>query len=442
MAVLYRVPGWIFLIAACGMTEPAGHDLMITLYNHPDHVAGDTSNADMLLVQDGDGLWAGVTGQAGVYHIHLTSDRYGVAVGCQNGTPTTTSFVDIRERTVADGLALDELSCTSSPFEAEVDIDVRGIGPGQSAMISVAGNAQVVTQDTTLHLGAVRGPSELLGALTDASGRMVKVVRGPSFEAAGVQSQSIDFTAAGFTAVDHGLSVALAPGDRAKVTTWLVASSDMYPLQAGAAIGASGAYQIAPGLLHDGELFEVSVQVGDRIASFEGRAPDVQQLELPPGLAVSAPMVQVVPYPRPVFSFPAAPDDLPVEAYSFTASTDDAVADNHVSWLVDLSTSWLASTRAQDYAIPDLAYAQNFSPGFPLAGHQPIHWELTWIESSAPDPGEGRITRESTVSGDLPATLPPAASVSPRAITALQADRAAMLQRIRRSHLAMRPRVE
>lgn len=442
MAVLYRVPGWMFLIAACGMTEPAGHDLVITLYNHPDHVAGDTANADMLLVHDGDGLWEGVTGQAGVYHTHLTSDRYGVAVGCTNGTLAAMPFVDIRERTVADGLALDELSCTSNPFDAEVDIDVRGIGPGQSAMISVAGNAQVVTKNTTLHLGAVQGPSELLGVLTDASGRIVKVIRGPSFEAVGVQSQSIDFTAAGFTGVDHDLSVALAPGDRAEVATWLVASSDRYPLQAASTIGASGAYQIAPGLLHDGELFEVSVQVGDRIASFEGRAPDSLQLELPPGLAVSAPMVQIVPYPRPVFSFPAAPDDLPVEAYSFTASTDDAVANSHVSWLVDLSTSWLASTRAQDYAIPDLAYAQNFSPRFPLAGHQPIHWELTWIESSAPDPSDGRITRESTVSGDLPAALPQAASRPPPVITAFQAGRAAMLRGIRHPHPAMRHRVE
>ncbi|HEX8111926.1 MAG TPA: hypothetical protein VF516_29540 [Kofleriaceae bacterium] len=410
MAVLYRVPAWIFWIAACGMTEPAGHDLVITLYDHPDHVAGDTSNADMLLVHDGDGLWAGVTGQAGVYHIHLTSDRYGVAVGCKTGTLATTSFVDIRERTVADGLVLDEPSCYPNSFEAEIDIDVRGIGPGQSAVISVAGNAQVVAKDTTLHLGAVRGPSELLGTLTDAGGRIVKVIRGPSFEAAGVQSQSLDFTTAGFTPVDHGLSLALSPGDRAKLATGLIASSDMYPLQMGAAIGASGAYQIAPGLLHDGELFAVSVQVGDRIASFEGKAPDVGQLELPPGLAVSAPMVEIVPYPRPVFSFPPAPGDLPVEEYSFTASTDDAVANHHASWRVELSTSWLAATRAQDYAIPDLAYAQNFSTRFPLAGHQPIHWELTWIESSAPEPSEGRITRESTVSGDLPATLSPAAS--------------------------------
>lgn len=414
MAVLYRVPGWMLLIAACGTTEPAGNDLVITLYNHPDHVAGDTSNADMLLVRDGDGLWEGVTGQAGVYHTHLTSDRYGVAVGCATGTLTAMSVVDIRERTLADGLALDERSCDPDPFEAEVDVDVRGIGPGQSAVISVAGNAQVVGKDTTLHLGAVRGPSELLGALTDASGRIVKVIRGPSLEAAGGQAQAIDFAAAGFTPVDHALSLALAPGDQAKVATWLVTASDRYPLQVGAAIGASGAYQIAPGLLHDGELFAVSVQVGDRIASFEGKAPDVRQLELPPGLAVSAPMVEIVPYPRPVFSFPAAPDDLAVEAYSVTASSDDAAADNQVTWRVDLSTSWLTRTRAQDYAIPDLAYAQNFSPRFALAGHQPIHWELTWTESSAPRPGEGRIVRVSTVTGDLPATLSAVGSGPPR----------------------------
>jgi hypothetical protein len=149
-------------IAGCGnaMSRPDGaHMLTIELFRTNGFVAGDTQNATFLAVQDGDGAWATIAGDGGVYRVPLASDRYGVAIGCSGVISTVT----VLQQTIDDGLDVRERSCSSRPLE--LDVVLRN-SPASSTMTIAVGDEFAVRPpgDTTVALSMDPGPTEVFVA--------------------------------------------------------------------------------------------------------------------------------------------------------------------------------------------------------------------------------------------------------------------------------------
>src|SRR6185503_10071972 len=71
---------------------------------------GVTENATFIAFQDGDQPWVALTGDAGVYHVTATAQRYSVAVGCV-GTPAIVAL-RLYYWAVSDGTVLSIAGCS------------------------------------------------------------------------------------------------------------------------------------------------------------------------------------------------------------------------------------------------------------------------------------------------------------------------------------------
>jgi hypothetical protein len=72
--------------------DAPGSGTAITIRVFPEGIVsytGVTENALFLAFQDGDGPWASLSGDAGIYHATATAGRYSVAVGASSSCRAT-----------------------------------------------------------------------------------------------------------------------------------------------------------------------------------------------------------------------------------------------------------------------------------------------------------------------------------------------------------------
>ncbi|MGH2897048.1 MAG: hypothetical protein ACRDMZ_00115, partial [Solirubrobacteraceae bacterium] len=260
-----------------------GHDLSISLFRHAPFADGDTENALLLAIQDGDGAWAGASGERGVYRARLSSERYGVAIACRTGA---SSRIAVFQRTVADGLALHMRSCDADPIELDVAVQhvPADAFASLSTIVGLAGGG-----DSTYAFLAPPGPAELFASLTDGTGRLTWVVRMPAFDLQARQRMAIDFATQGSAPEDRALTIALAPLDDARVSTSVIRPSGEYPLSAPAALASPAAYQVLPlALWQTDDLFAVTVASGARSTTITSKVPAALTFELPAAQSAQA----------------------------------------------------------------------------------------------------------------------------------------------------------
>lgn len=397
--------GWMLAFAAsCGsppggtpppdVPESAGHELSIALFKHAPFVDGDTENAALVAIQDGDGAWIAVAAEVGVYRAHLTADRYGVAIGCRAGA---SSRITVFQRTAADGLALRMRSCVSEPLE--LDVAIQHVPASSVAFIST-GAGRAGGGDATYAFFAQPGPVDLFASLTSSGGRMAKLVRLPTFDLQARQTIAIDFATQGAVPEDRALSIALGAADHAQVTTAVIRPSGEYPLHAPAELGTSRTYQVLPlSLWEPDDLFAITVEAGGQSTTLTSKVPGELAFQLPSSLAAQDPAITTAPFLHPTFSFTTTANDLPIQSYVLSARTVNAPETAAREWSAELSASWIAGAPSVRYELPDLSVVPDFVPELALFDRGPIRWSVRRTESSTAGPSDGRVSRSAVQAG-------------------------------------------
>jgi hypothetical protein len=399
----------LVLAASCGSPSPGsgpapdappgeGHELSIALFRHAPFADGDTENALVVAIQDGDGAWTTITAERGVYRAHLASERYGVTIACRTGG---SARVSVFQRTVADGLDLRTRSCGSDAIE--LDVAVRHVPERSIAYVSTAAGLSG-GGDATYAFFAQPGPADLFASLTDNAGRIAKLVRVPSFDLQARQAIAIDFATQGAAPDERTLSIALGPADRARVTTSVIRPTGEYPLHAPAALGTPPTYQVMPLALWEADdLFSVTVAVGAVSSSVTSRVPGPLAFQLAPSITAQDPAIVTAPFVHPAFSFTTAATELPIQTYVLSARTANAPETAAREWSAELSASWLAGASLVRYDFPDLSAVVGFVPELALFDRGPIRWSVRRSEASTVGPSDGRIVRSAVQTGVIDA---------------------------------------
>lgn len=371
----------------------AGHDLSIALFRRAPFTDGDMGNALLVAIQDGDGAWAAASAERGIYRAHLSSDRYGVAIACRTGA---SSRITVLQRTAADGLALRAQSCETDAIE--LDVLVRQVPANATAYISTSAGL-AGGGDATYAFLAQPGPADLFASLTDAAGRLTRVVRAPGFDLQARQTVAIDFATQGSAPEERALTIALGSDDSAQVTTAVIRPSGEYPLGSPAELGAPAAFQVLPlALWQPDDLFAITVESSARSTTITSKVPGALAFQLPEGQSARPPALATAPALRPTFSFTTAATDLPIQSYALlarTASAPDVVRE----WTAELSASWIAGAPTVSYELPDLSAVAGFLPELGLLDRGPIRWSVRRTETTAAAASDGRVTRSAVLSG-------------------------------------------
>lgn len=396
--MLRLTPLW--MLAACASAAeappdalpdaPAGHDLTISLFKHVPFVDGDTASAPLAAVQDGDGAWTAVTAPDGVYHAHVTSDRYGVAIGCRDGVLS----VRVLQRTASDGLEVRARGCV--PTTVELDVEVHHVPAGSIAFVSTLAGA-AGGGDATYGFAAAPGPTEVFASLS-AGGAVTKLLRIPAFDLQASRKLIIDFATQGVAPETRTVAVTLDAATQARLTSSVVRPSGEYALHAPAAIGSQATYAVLPAALQmPDDLSEVTVGVDSRSATYVNGAPKALAVDLPAAFAVQPPAVLVAPSLHPVFAFLPTNPTLAVQGYALSADTIDASSKAH-RWSAELSGSWIAGAAVQ-YAFPDLSSVEGFAPELALSANGPLRWSVRRTDASTAALADGRVLRAAVQSG-------------------------------------------
>jgi hypothetical protein len=391
--------------ASCGSTPPGsapapdapesdGHELSIALFKHAPFADGDTGNAALVAIQDGDDAWTAVAADGGVYRAHLTAERYGVAIACLAGA---SSQITVFQRTAADGLELRTRSCDSGAIE--LDIAVQHVPASSIAYISTSAG-RGGGSDATYAFLAQPGPVDLFASLTSRAGRMAKLVRLPTFDLQARQMIGIDFATQGAAPEERALSIALGAADRAQVTTAVIRPSGEYPLHAPAELGTPRTYQVLPlALWESDDLFAITVEVGGQSSTVTSKVPGALAFQLPPGITAQDPAIAIAPFVHPTFSFTTTTTDLPIQSYVLSARTANAPETAAREWNVELSASWIAGAPTVRYELPDLSAVPGFVPELALFERGPIRWSVRRTETSTAGPSDGRVSRSAVQTG-------------------------------------------
>jgi hypothetical protein len=398
--VLGSLLGSLLGLASCGggsdrPLPDAGHDLTIALFRHVPFADGDTQNAQLVAIQDGDAPWTALTGEQGVYRVRLASDRYGVAIGCRTGDA---SRVSVFQRTVADGLVLRTRSCAAEAVA--LDVVVQSVPASSSAYISARGGA-AGGGALTYSFALQPGPAELFASLADSTQRTVKLVRESTFDLQAPHQITIDFASEGAAPEEHALQIG-ALGDQARVISSVIRPTGEYALHGPRRLGTSASYQTLPAALRrPDDLFGVTISVGGISTTLTSRSPGMLAFDLPEEINAPAPSVLATPFLHPVFTFEATATDLAIQTYLLSAHTSGASESVTHDWHAELTASWVGAGPSVRYEFPDLTAVTGFSPELALFDRGPVRWSVQRIEASSATDGDGRIVRSAVQAGAI-----------------------------------------
>jgi hypothetical protein len=334
-------------------------------------------------VQDGDEAFA--TGA----RVH--GDRFGVAMGCADGSVT------IVHRTVEEGLEVAS-PCREDGPTVRLTVQVTGLdffGEQVAVARTATGNGGRVL-DGTFQFPTRPGPTDLIGVLLEA-GTVLKVLRVPALDLRRDESIAIDFATQGIPFAAEGLTLSMTPSvpfDQLNIATDLLTANGEFVLAGRAPFAAT--YPALPAALRrPGDRFRVTITAPRRFMSVTTASPGRVDLVLRQRITAPPPEVLRAPGLHARFRFaPIAVE--PGQRYVLNAQTGRGPAIHR--WRVELSTAWIGGAANVAYELPDLAEVAGFSAeAFALFDRSPIDWSVTLEERSAT--GDTEVFHSSAAGG-------------------------------------------
>ncbi|MBS1119687.1 MAG: Multiple EGF-like-domain protein 3 precursor [Deltaproteobacteria bacterium] len=375
----------------------SGSDLTIEIHRDFPFVDGDTADdAKLVAVQDGDGAFVAVTGVNGVYHAHITSDRYGIAIGCLD---TDFATIEVVQQVVADGTTY-RTACKSTPATARLDVTVQNLPAGHRLRLRTNRNIGLASSDETVSIDVPPGTTELFGTLTDSAKNVVKLFRIPAIEVQTTKAITIDVAADG--AAPDNLALTLTPSDpTATVRTSAVRTYGTVNFQGlGIPLGASPTYlMLPPALQQADDLYLISVSGQSSSHSRTVKTPGQLAFALPAAFTAPQPMMLKTPFLHPVFTFTPTIAVLPIQSYTVDASNfSDFNAPVLRDWFATLSAAWVAGAPSIRYEFPDLSALPGFAE-LALRDRERIDTTIFRTETTSEVRVDGAESTSSSASG-------------------------------------------
>lgn len=402
-------------VAACGgNTNPppdgppdtppvTGTDITVEIHKNFPFVDGDTADeAEFVAVQDGDGAFVAATGANGVYTVHVGSERFGVAVGCND---TASGFVDIEiiQQTIQDGTSYKTV-CKSHPATATLDVTVKNLPTGNRLRLRVPANIANATTNGVTSISVPPGTTELFGTLTDANRVVKKLFRIPSINvpALGAAAASVTIDVAADGALPDSGTFTVDPDDPAATArTAIVRPYGSVGLTGGLdKFGASRTYLAMPAVLRQADdLLRVTVSGATGSTAKTAKNPGALAFRLPAQFTAPNPELVKTPFLHPVWMFTPTAAVLPNQSYFLAADNfGDFTSPVLRDWFVTISARWIAGATSVRYEFPDLSGIPGFA-NVALVDRERIDTATTRLENTAEFNVDGAESTSSSSSG-------------------------------------------
>jgi hypothetical protein len=357
---------------------------------------GDTANARLVAIQDGDGAFETVHGENGIYDVRVSNERFGVVIGCKFDAA---SLVTVIHQTVDDGTVIQASACEGPVLPLAITGTVRGVSAGDNVSLRTDDAATRLTTDAAFVLAARAGKNDLFAIMMDAAtNRVVKLTRTPGLDPTSTDPLSIDFTSQGVPLEDVPLRLLLPSGETPVVNTSILTPTSSYPLNRfGMSPAGAPSYQMLPSALRqpdDLALVEVRSSFGTSSVVTTG---DPAEVEFPAPYDVPPPVLLEEPYVRPVFKVAVTAGGLPLvtyHPYAFTDSVDGQTEVVH-DWEIYISAKWAGGTDVLTYVLPDLSGLSDFGLDLALQPGQAIAAGVNRDELSSTEIAAGQLRRSS-----------------------------------------------
>jgi len=365
-------------------TLPVTATLTLTTYT-----ASGPVNTQLVAVQDGDGPWAVVSGNAGVYTAMLHGDRFGVTVACST---TMFSSVFTIYAAVSDGTNWYVGDC-SDPGPAAATISGSVTGAAAANPVRVMNGFDFVDVPagmTTYSLPTTAGPAKLF-AEELVNKRPIKLA---AVDATVIDGATVNFNlAAGFAPVTHSL-VSSAPLTSASLSYRDIHGIDFLDRSAAPVTDfrAVPAAQLGMGLNRLSASASATAS-GSQFVIRYFKNPADQSITMPPVLQLpQQPTATATPYPTATAKLPVAAG---VTLYDFDFSTTNQTTMASRDFFAEMTAAYVAKAfpgGTISFTMPDFHSLPGWQTGFQLEAALPIDF---FIETSA------------NVNVDLFNTLPP-----------------------------------
>jgi hypothetical protein len=384
----------------------------ITVRVFPDGVPmldSTTANADLLAFQDGDGDWTEATGTDGVYHLRVTGDRYGVAVGCGSQLGGT----EIYYQSVVEAAELAVNGCVrlTPHVNVVVMIGSDGVSPTNFADVWIGGSFVPGMPGSTQSTIVPRGLQDIYASASPPVGGpdvSFIVYRAPALDLEMDQTLTIDWSRGAVTEL-----FPLTVSDPASLPgTWGMTSNVVTPHGHGIRTlqidfgqppryAAVAAAVRQPGDITRVEVTETGLSPGEARSAFQEMAtPAAVTLAPADYLSATAPTIDTNAVSQLSAAVPLRASKLghTVSAASFTTNT---IVEQHYLRLF-VRPGWAGNAASVLLHAPDLRNCASWTTDMELTARTEVDWVLSVLDQDQPldaPIGQGRIAVESTVSG-------------------------------------------
>jgi hypothetical protein len=350
------------MIGACGGGSGGSHFVNVEIHKSFPFVDGDTADdANFVAVQDGDGPFVQATGANGVFRVHVDSDRYGVAVGCDDTAGSSFVDIEIVQQTFDDGDTY-KTFCKSQPATGMLTVQVGNLPTGQTLVLRTPLAIAVAATDGPQTITVPTGPTELFGVLSDGNRQVTRLFR-LSADVSPTATVAIDAAADGAPPDRVGTFV-VDPDDPSDVvrTSWLRPNAAI-SLSDGFDGSATHNYVMPPAALRQADdLFRISISGPTGVSSITAKSPGALVFTMPALFTAPDPELVEAPFVHPVWTFEPTPSVLPKQSYFLEAGNfSDANATLFRDWFVTISESWIAGAPTVRYEFPDLSGMPGFA---------------------------------------------------------------------------------
>jgi hypothetical protein len=330
-------------------------------------------NTQLVAVQDGDGPWAAVSGNAGVYTVMLHSDHFGLTVACSG--PMFSSVYTLYE-TISDGLSWYVDDC-SDPLGGAATVTGTVTGAAAANAVRVMNGFDIIdvaAGTTTYSLPTSAGPTRMF-AEELVNSRPIKIV-------------GVDTTVTNGGTVNFNLASGFAPQTHALTANATLAGASLaYRDIHGIAILDRSTspvtdYRGIPAAQLGNGLNRLSVTGPASNTTFSSAiryftAPVDQSMTLLPTLTLSqAPTATKTPYPTGT-AHVAVQSGL--TSYDIDFSTTNQTTMNSHDFFAEMSAAYVAKVfpgGTISYTMPDFHALSGWDTGFQLESGLPIDFNV------------------------------------------------------------------
>lgn len=414
---------------ACGKVQGSGPDAgpvlidatvpaTITLHNAIGN--GQTANAAVAAVQDGDGPWQVITGTGGTYTFPVASGRYGLAVVCDRTAPTVGipfNEVFVRYYATGDGSELSVFSDCLAKAPTTVAISGTTLGTQTGDTISIASNASA-TQGPPGNWStqAVAGPGILLGRRL-TNNRPIGLLFDQVTYAAGA-TFTLDFSKQIFP-TEVGMTPDPSDSNPFISTTYIDPTGSSFIIDQPA--NPVTTYRVPPpdkignGISVLSES-NITNNTASRSVEIAFKTPTARTITEPQTFAPASPPTLATSTPYPTYAVTLPRTDHPL-AYDVSYSgTMPGTQNGLTSWVMTYSAGWLTASGKAGAdlasALPDLSMLAGWKPSYALPATK-VNWSVTAhtgpahrlagiVVQGAPAIQDGDVVTTSQSSGTLP----------------------------------------